>query len=77
MKRKVALSDPTHLMSMVDLVAISVETLHIDSGCFFKKEFTKLICMNPWVILYLTINHVDSFHGYAPSILTQDAKDIL
>ena len=32
---------------MVDLVAFDVETLRIDSGCSFKKEFNELIHMNP------------------------------
>ena len=44
---KIALSDPAHMMSMTDLVAIGVEILQIDSGCSLEKEFTKLICMNP------------------------------
>ena len=44
---RIALSDPTHIMSMVDLVAIVVEALRIDSGCSFEKEFTELIYMNP------------------------------
>ena len=43
----ISLYDPTHMMSMVDLVAIGVETLKIDSECSLEKEFTKLICMNP------------------------------
>ena len=33
------------MMSMADLIAISVETLTIDSGGFLEKEFTKLIYM--------------------------------
>ena len=33
------------------------------SGCSLEKEFTKLICMNPSVILYLTVNQVYSCHG--------------
>ena len=44
---RIALSNPTHLMSMRDLVAIGVETLRIDSGCSLEKEFTELIRMNP------------------------------
>ena len=44
---RITLSDPTHIMSMVDLVAICVETLRIDSGCSLEKEFIDLICMNP------------------------------
>ena len=36
---RIALSDPTYMMSMVDLVAIGIETSMIDSGCSLKKEF--------------------------------------
>ena len=43
----IPLSNPTHMMSMVDVVAIGVETLGIDSGCSLKKEFIELIHMNP------------------------------
>ena len=46
-REKIALSDPTHMMSMIDPIAIDVETLRIDSGWSLEKEFTKLICMNP------------------------------
>ena len=44
---RIALSNPTHMMSMVDHVAINVETLRIDSGCSLEQEFTELIHMNP------------------------------
>ena len=44
---RIALSNPTHMMSMADFIAIGVETLKIDSGCSLEKEFTELICMNP------------------------------
>ena len=37
----------THMVSMVDLVAIGVETPRIDSGCCLEKEFTELIHMSP------------------------------
>ena len=50
LKRK-ELFDPTHMMSMVDLIAISVETLRIDSGCSLEKEFTKLIHMNLLMVI--------------------------
>ena len=30
---RIVLSNPTHMMSMADPVAIGVETLMIDSGC--------------------------------------------
>ena len=44
---RIALSNPAHMMSMLDLIAIGVETLRIDSGCYLEKEFTELIHMNP------------------------------
>ena len=44
---RITLSNPTHMMTMADLVAINVETLRIDSGCYYKKEFIELIRMNP------------------------------
>ena len=44
---RIVLSNPTHIMSMADPIAIGVETLRIDSGCSLEKEFTELIRMNP------------------------------
>ena len=44
---RITLSNPTNMMSMVEPVAITMETLRIDSGCSLDKEFTELICMNP------------------------------
>ena len=44
---RIALSNPSYMMIMVDPIAIDVETLRIDSGCSLEKEFTELICMNP------------------------------
>ena len=44
---RIVLSNPTHMMSMVDPIAIGMETLRIDSGCSLEKEFTELIRMNP------------------------------
>ena len=44
------------MMIMADAIAINVETLRIDSGCSLEKEFTELIHMNPWMVLYLTVN---------------------
>ena len=44
---RITLSNPTHRMSMVDLIAIGVETLRIDSGCSLEKDFIELIRMNP------------------------------
>ena len=43
----ITLSDPTHMMSMADLVAIGVETLRIESRCSLEKEFIELIYVNP------------------------------
>ena len=58
------------MISMADPIAIGVETLRIDSGCSLEKEFTELICMNPRMILYLTVNQVDSCHGCVCGPLT-------
>ena len=44
---RIALYNPTHMMSMVDPVAIGVETLRIDSGCSLEKDSAELIRMNP------------------------------
>ena len=44
--KKIALSNPTHMTSMVDPIAIGVETLRTNSGCSLEKEFTELISMN-------------------------------
>ena len=44
---RISLSNPSHMMSMADPIAIGVETLGIDSGCSLEKEFTELIRMNP------------------------------
>ena len=43
----ITLYDPTHMINMVDHIAIGVETLKIDSGWSLKKEFTELILINP------------------------------
>ena len=44
---RITLSNPTHMMSMADLIAIGVETLKIDSEYSLEKEFIELIHMNP------------------------------
>ena len=67
---RIALSNPTHMMSMVDPLAMGMETLRIDSGCSLEKEFTELIHMNLWMVLYLTVNQVDSCHGCVCGPLT-------
>ena len=63
-------------MTIANPVAIGVETVQIDSRCSLEKEFTKLICMNPWIVLYLIINEVDVCHGFVCGPLTWDTKDI-
>ena len=67
---KITLSDLTHMMSMTDHVAIGVETPRIDSGCSLEKEFTKLISMNPWMLLCQIVDQVDSCHGCVRGPLT-------
>ena len=37
--KRIVLSDLTHLMSMIDLIAIDVKTLRIYGGCLLEKEF--------------------------------------
>ena len=64
-------------MSMADPLAIGVETIRIDSVCSLEKDFTELICMNPLMVLYLTVNQLDSCHGYICGPSTRDTKDIL
>ena len=39
------------MMSMVDPIAIRVETLRIDSGCSMEKEFTELIYLNSLMVI--------------------------
>ena len=67
---RITLYNLTHMMSMADPTTISVETLRIDSGCSSEKEFTELIHMNPSMVLYLTVNQVDSCHGCVCGPLT-------
>ena len=44
---RTTLFDLTHMMSMVEYVAISVDSPRIDNGSSLEKEFIKLICINP------------------------------
>ena len=67
---RITLSNLTYMMSMIDLVAVSLETLKIDSVCSFEKDFTILILMNHLMLLYLIINQVDSCHGCVSYPLT-------
>ena len=56
------------MRSMVDPIATSVVILRMDSECSLEKDFIELIYMNPRIILYLTVNQVDSCHNcvYGP-----------
>ena len=45
--KRIALSDLTHTMSMIDLVAIDIETPRINSGCSLEKKVIELIRMIP------------------------------
>ena len=45
--KRITLSYQNYMMSMTNLVAISVKTSMIDSGYSLEKEFTELIRMNP------------------------------
>ena len=55
---------------LADLVAINIETPIIDTRCSLEKGFTELICMNPRIILYRTINQVDSCYSCVRGPLT-------
>ena len=45
--KRITLYDPAHMMSMIDPIAFSEETLRIYRGCSLEKEFTELLRMNP------------------------------
>ena len=64
------LSTPTHTMSMIDPIAISIKTPRIDSECSLEKEFIELICKNLWIVLYLAIYQAYSFHSCVCGPLT-------
>ena len=44
---RITLSNPNHMMSMADLIAISMKTLKINNEYSLEKEFTELIHINP------------------------------
>ena len=66
---RITLSNLTR-MSMVDHVDIGVETQRIDIGCSLEKEFTKLIRINPLMVLCQIVNQVYSCHGSVRGPLT-------
>ena len=48
--KRIVISNFTHMMSMTDLVAISLETLRIDNGYSLEKELTGLIRINLLIV---------------------------
>ena len=68
--KRISLCDITHIMSMVDLVAIHVKTQHIYSGCSLEKVFIKFIHKNLVMVIYVVGNQVDSCHGCVCGPLT-------
>ena len=52
------------MMSMADLIAIDIVTPKIYSGCSLEKEFTKLIRMNPLIVLCLVFDQIDCISLY-------------
>ena len=60
---RITLSDLSHMMNMIDLVTIGIETLRIDIGCSLEKEFIEVIHMNPSMALNLIVNQVYSCHS--------------
>ena len=55
--------DSTHMMIITNDVVISVEIPKVACGYYLKEEFTKLVCLNPLMLLYLTINYIDLFYS--------------
>ena len=46
-KKRITLSNSTHMMNMTDPLAISMETPKINNRCSLEKELIELIGMNP------------------------------
>ena len=74
---RITISNLTHMMSMVDLMVIGVETLRINNGCSLQKEFTELTHMNPLIVLCQNINQVYLYHDCVRDPLTCETKDII
>ena len=58
-QERITLIDLTHMMSMIDLVAIGKETSQINTRCSLEKESTELIHMNFIIVFYIMVNQVD------------------
>ena len=65
------------MMRMADHVAIGVEILRIDSGCSLEKEFIELIRRNSSMLLYLTVNQVDSCYDCICDPLTSCQRHLV
>ena len=68
--KRITLFYPTFMMNMANHVEIGVDTLNIDNECSLEKEFTKLIYMRTLMVLFLTVNQVDSCYGCVYGSLT-------
>ena len=68
--KRIIFFDLNHMMKMIDHFSNYVKIPRIDNRCSLEKGLTKLIHMNPSMVLYLPINHVDSFHGCVCGPLT-------
>ena len=44
----------THMIKMIDLCAVYVETLRSDIECSLEKDFNEMVFINPSMVLYLT-----------------------
>ena len=49
--KRITIFDLIHMMSVVDTMAIEVETPRVDIGYSLKKYFTELIYTNPQMVL--------------------------
>ena len=45
--------------------------------CFLEKEFSESICINPYVLLYLIVNQVDSCHVMVLDLLIHIVSKML
>ena len=58
--KRITLFDSTRMMSMANRRVIDVETLRIDRGLSFKKEFTDLMSMVDLVAISVEILKINS-----------------
>jgi hypothetical protein len=60
---------PAHMMRVTDLIVTCVETLRRICRCSLENEFTELIRLNRWMVMYLTVNQLDSIVAVAWMVL--------